>query len=69
MRLTKLSAKTYRVKIVDLSGPDFIEMRDWLTENIGDENWTHKWTRDGITIDYFYFHRDEDIVAFKLMWI
>lgn len=51
-----------------LSGPEFIEIRDWLDENIGNDNWTHKWNKNGPTVDYFYFTRDEDIVAFKLMW-
>lgn len=68
MRLTNLIAKTYQVRIADLSGPEFIEIRDWLDENIGSSNWTHRWNRNGGTVDYFYFTQDEDIVAFKLMW-
>lgn len=56
------------IKVLDLDGPEFIEMSNWLTENIGDTNWSHRWNRVGKTIDYFYFDCEEDVVAFKLMW-
>lgn len=52
------------IKVLGLHGPEFIEMRDWLDENIGRNRWTHKWN----TIDYFYFDDEEDAMAFKLMW-
>ena len=70
MVLNKFTVTKYRIKITELEGPQFIEMRDWLTENVGDDNWSHKWNNgSGITVDYFYFDQETDAMAFKLVWM
>lgn len=60
----------YRFKISQLENGQFTEMKTWCNDNIGSDNWTHKWNESGgLTTDYFYFNHEEDAMAFKLMWL